>query len=1034
MDLLESGWSKNVSNDPKHRPQVLDRPSTTVRKEWCRRPQEAHLADGSKYRRLSVAEIARIQSFPLEWVDIEGTTDNERIAVLGNAVPPLLSKAIATIIKQEISFNNKTLLEICAGIGGLSYGFDYLAPIAKIELWDIAVKILKSNKPWPASCVIEGYAQDYDYASVSGKVGLLCGGPPCQPWSQAGHKKGASDPRDVMGFTPTAIAQCEPEVFLSENVPGLFSSSEHRDYVTDLLKRMANPKEGLRYGIATVILNTADYGVPQIRRRVIILGIKNKSNTYAHKILNKIKDCATHHDPTKPAIGKKPWVTLRQAFVDIPVTESWYKWDVTEETLQRLQLVDKTEFIDDDIEEQEDINDTSTILNLGQFTKDEAIATMQLDNNNKQQDNKFPTIPRIELLWPGKNDKLSYSGTTWKFTSKTEKTIQHSLIYDKEIGSGPENLGYVIKGNILSSLEALKPFVPSAVQMVYFDSPRLSVLQNESAPGFAVSTWLSLVQQAALNSYKSLKNTGFFVLQTNEEMAHYGRQVLDEVFGHTHHVSTFAWQKKYAPQNDKTKNNPTDVFDYIIVYSKCPLENLPKVGILQTPDKIIDDGDWRGCYTAGHKGAKSGNESTKFKVCAPPYRWKILNSHLPEGRYWFDEITGVLWFEEIKSAGNYWFEVECKDSEGCKTTEKITFSTLDPEIISNHFELPKRIWWLLKNDNDIIPGGNLHIDTENMPVGIVGNQFSLILKASGGKPFTMKSSAPGANRYWEFSLSTLVEAIANTTASFGSSGSALPSRKTYHDRENSQVRMAVMNWLPWQDFGKSEDASRHVKSLYNTGLTSGILNLTAKPQKLLNHLITLFAPNEGDTIIALGDLNAAMASVAFKTKRKCIHITGNSPQDLEAWENTASKRILAVLSGFDSAEVEKDDPMPIEYSVYSGYIDCLKVPRTKLIVNSSTGAIEITESINESIADFYAGLIGTYRKNINSNNFYGFDNKRVIVFDSDDILDTGMISYLANLYKNESLTIIAERLELSDDTSLPRNISVLHAPFDLFGR
>ena len=59
-ELLESGWSEKVSNDPKHRPQVLDRPSTTVRKEWCRRPQEAHVAEGTKYRRLSVAEVARI--------------------------------------------------------------------------------------------------------------------------------------------------------------------------------------------------------------------------------------------------------------------------------------------------------------------------------------------------------------------------------------------------------------------------------------------------------------------------------------------------------------------------------------------------------------------------------------------------------------------------------------------------------------------------------------------------------------------------------------------------------------------------------------------------------------------------------------------------------------------------------------------------------------------------------------------------------------------------------------------------------------
>ena len=343
ISLLESTWSDRVSNDPKHRPQLMDRPSTTVRKEWCRRPQEAHIADGKKIRRLSVQEIAKIQGFDFEWVNIEGISDNDRIAVLGNAVPPPLSDAIANTLRESICFENKTLLEICAGIGGLSSGFSDFTPIAKIELWNIAAKVLRTNKPWPSDCVVEGYAQDYDYKSVKGKVGLLCGGPPCQPWSQGGKKLGAADPRDVMGFTPIAIADCEPEVFLFENVPGLISSNEHREYVQDLFKRMGTPKTGLRYGVAAAVVCAADYGVPQTRRRVIILGVKGKSNMYSNKILNKLIASSTHHDPTKPAIGKLPWVTLRQAFEGIPVTEPWRKWNVTDETLKRLELMSNNE-------------------------------------------------------------------------------------------------------------------------------------------------------------------------------------------------------------------------------------------------------------------------------------------------------------------------------------------------------------------------------------------------------------------------------------------------------------------------------------------------------------------------------------------------------------------------------------------------------------------------------------------------------------------------------------------------------------------
>ena len=337
-ELLKSTWSDAVSNDPKHRPQVMDWPATTVRKEWCRRPQEAHVVDGKKIRRLSVAEIATIQGFPISWIDVEGITENEKIAVLGNAVPPPLSRIIANVIHENFDFKKNTLLEICAGIGGLSSGFDFLEPIAKIELWDVAAKILRTNKPWPAECVIEDYAQKYDYKAQLGRVGLLCGGPPCQPWSMGGRKKGLDDPRDVMGFTPTAIAECEPEMFLFENVPGLIMSKEHQLYVNDLFERMSRPKNGLKYGMAVGVVNAADYGVPQIRRRVFMLGVKGKPNIYARKIMAYLKNATTHHDPMKPSIDKKPWVTLREAFKDIPVTEPWKQWNATHETLQRLDI------------------------------------------------------------------------------------------------------------------------------------------------------------------------------------------------------------------------------------------------------------------------------------------------------------------------------------------------------------------------------------------------------------------------------------------------------------------------------------------------------------------------------------------------------------------------------------------------------------------------------------------------------------------------------------------------------------------------
>src|SRR5215207_9092780 len=59
-DLPECTWSLSVALDPRHRPQSWDRPSSTVRREWCRYPQEAHLVeeDRNRYRRLVADEIA----------------------------------------------------------------------------------------------------------------------------------------------------------------------------------------------------------------------------------------------------------------------------------------------------------------------------------------------------------------------------------------------------------------------------------------------------------------------------------------------------------------------------------------------------------------------------------------------------------------------------------------------------------------------------------------------------------------------------------------------------------------------------------------------------------------------------------------------------------------------------------------------------------------------------------------------------------------------------------------------------------------
>ena len=226
-----------------------------------------------------------------------------------------------------------------------------------------------------------------------------------------------------------------------------------------------------------------------------------------------------------------------------------------------------------------------------------------------------------------------------------------ALLFDGSLGTEKELLGHCIKGDSQSVLDALHNNLPAGLQLLYFDAPRLNVFQSIAQPGYGSATWLSLIRQTALKAIPLLSHRGFFAVHTDEQMAHYTRMVLEEVFGPTHYVGTFAWQKQYAPQNDHSV--PTDVFDYITVFSKKSVDDIEKIGILVTPKDLKDDGDFRGCYIDGHKGARSGSEATKFKVNTSPYHWEILDSDLPEGTIILTKFWGPFGLSHLNLQENF---------------------------------------------------------------------------------------------------------------------------------------------------------------------------------------------------------------------------------------------------------------------------------------------------------------------------------------------------------------------------------------------
>lgn len=644
-----------------------------------------------------------------------------------------------------------------------------------------------------------------------------------------------------------------------------------------------------------------------------------------------------------------------------------------------------------------------------------------MDNNI----NKSPYSGIIELSWPGKHNHIVFKDGKWIMLPHSHESIHKALLYENEFGVGENIIGYAIDSDQLTGLVSLKSFMMSKIQLIYFDAPRLKVFQSASTSGYSTATWLSLLHQTALNAIPLLTKNGFFILHTDEEMSHYGRMVLEEIFGKNHYVGTFAWQKQYAPQNDL--NIPTDVLDYITVFSKSIAYELPKIGPLVKPKDLKDDGDFRGVYVDGHKGARSGSESTKFKVNTSPYRWEILDSNFPQCRFHFDPILGSLYFESIDEVGSFDVTVKVTDKKGHSDTKVISWTVREPMDVHDIYKIHDRIWWLLKDDNDISTDGNIKISDlpEDESIALRGQEFSIVFKAQGGDIYSMKSSAPGNGRYWEFGKKTLIEGVARAKVSFGDSGSALPSIKKYYDRENAKKRQSVINFLGWYDFGHTQDATQHSKSLVEHGLTEGEVNKMAKPQRLMAHLVNLFAPQKNDWVLSIGDSNGVMSSVTNKLNKRFIHFIGASLDDISIWINSASKRILASSENKDTSEISGSDALDEEHPT-SGKLYVLRPSKSYLKKGSKEGDITPYFDATESIDDFYAGLVGGFKPTKASTYYTGIDDRIVLV--SEDI-DAISVDVIARKFPKQKVYVVYETIDELFKT--PQNISLLRAPFDL---
>lgn len=113
---------------------------------------------------------------------------------------------------------------------------------------------------------------------------ILCAGFPCQPFSLAGHRKGFQDTRGTLFFDIERILEYKkPQAFILENVKGLVNHDKGKT-LTIILETLRNK---LNYNVFYKILNAKDYGLPQNRERIFIVGFKNHNITFHFPLPNK---------------------------------------------------------------------------------------------------------------------------------------------------------------------------------------------------------------------------------------------------------------------------------------------------------------------------------------------------------------------------------------------------------------------------------------------------------------------------------------------------------------------------------------------------------------------------------------------------------------------------------------------------------------------------------------------------------------------------------------------------------------------------
>jgi hypothetical protein len=520
--------------------------------------------------------------------------------------------------------------------------------------------------------------------------------------------------------------------------------------------------------------------------------------------------------------------------------------------------------------------------------------------------NAGPSRPsRIELDWPLRDEipVQDENGVWTTIPEDHDASYLRSLDFREEIGSVGSN-SVVVAGELHESLWTLRKMVGGLACLAYADIPRIEGFDESRAfqgePGRRWAVWLTLVETILSDVRRLLAPHGVLVCQVGDLEEPFARLLLLQLLGRENYIGTIVWNSHYSAKGGKETREIAATHESLICFS-VDHEALRPVALSVIAEGFSNpDGDPRGPWEARQKDA--GRDTAKIVYNIPPYRWHLLSGTLPPGVWRVSPFSGVIWGVPSQP-GSFEFVVEVSDSVGATAARELTIYVEETPSAT----LESDVWWV---DGNVRAEGHIEFEDSRLPTAALGVSYHAVLRAHGGEPFR---GTKRPSRGWAFGRQSLVDAVLEDRCYFGRNGTAIPERKRYAASLEGGVKpMNVTSWWDGKDVAWTQDATKHLKSLQDSGILKTTIG-TAKPEKLMARLLEIFT-REGELVVELFSRAGDLAATAAKSGRRFVAILGRGPSERDLLQGCVIPRLRAVVEGHDLGLDGQGDAAPSDPS------------------------------------------------------------------------------------------------------------------------